>query len=309
MPANHRDRPRARLAGTEAHTRGIVLVLVFLLAGAVAGAVWLYYAAQRTPAVGSESAGPYTPVLSESTLAVLRELDAPAEIRFYSVLDTATVPDALSAFAGRVDQLLSAYQQAAGGKLKLTRIGAQASLNMDSAAADGVQVFNLDRGEASYLGVALILKGRRETLPRLSPDWEPALEADLTRALVRLQDATRPVPVPAPVALSQINTAAVQEIRALIPNLVAVSVEEATQILREAALKDFKAAAKEMETQVKEAEQRLAQARNGGSEADQQAARKHLLQVQAEQTEKLKQVAARSALQIDTLQQLKAAAR
>ncbi len=58
--------------------------------------------------------------------------------------------------------------------------------------------------------------------------------------------------------------------------------------------------------QIKEAEQRLLQAQSGGSEADQQAALKHLQQVQAEQTEKLKQIAARFKTQVDVFQQLKA---
>jgi hypothetical protein len=111
----------------------------------------------------------------------------------------------------------------------------------------------------------------------------------------------------APVSVSQINTTAVQEVRALIPDLAAVSLDEGTRILREAALKDFEAATKEMGTRVKEAEQRLTQARNGGSPGDQQAALRHLKQLQAEQTEKLKQIAARSKAQVDTLQQLKAA--
>jgi len=307
--ANHSDQPRAQRTGTEAHVRGIILAVICLLAGAVLGAVWLYRAAHRSPAVSNEPTGPQLPVLSDSTLAVLQKLEGPVEIRFYSILDPATVSDSLTAFAGRVDQLLSAYQQAAGDKLKLTRLNSPSNLNPNAPAADGIQVFNLDRGEPCYLGVALVLKGRKESLSRLSPEWEPALEADLTRAIARLLDATRPVPVAAPVALSQINTNAVQEVRTLIPDLAAVSVEEGTRILREAALKDFKAAAKEMEAQVKEAEQRLTQAQNGGSDADQQAAMKHLQQVQAEQTEKLKQIAARSKAQIDTLQQLKAAAR
>ena len=103
------------------------------------------------------------------------------------------------------------------------------------------------------------------------------------------------------------NTTALQEVKALIPNLAAVSEAEATQLLREAALKELTAAAKEMETQIKEAEQRISQAQNGGSEADQQAAKQHLLQLRAEQTEKLKRIAARSRAQIETLQQLKAA--
>jgi hypothetical protein len=125
---------------------------------------------------------------------------------------------------------------------------------------------------------------------------------------MRLIETPRPAAAAA-LAPSEINTNAVQEVKALIPNLGTVSVEEGTRILREAALKDFTAAAKEMETQVKEAEQRLTQAQNGGSDADQQAARKRLQQIQTEQVEKLKQIAARSKAQIDALQQLKAAPR
>ena len=305
--SNHCGRPRTGRAGTGARVEAIILALIVLLAGVVLGAVWLYRTAHHTPAASAEPAAPQSPVLSDSTLAVLQRLNGVVETRFYSILDPATVPESLTAFAGRVDQLLSGYAQAAGGKIKLTRFDSQSHLNPNAASADGIQVFNLEKGEACYLGVALALNGRKETLPRLSPEWESALEADLTRAIARLLDASQPVRVTAPVTVSQINTTAVQEVRALIPNLAAVPLEEGTRILREAALKEFKAAAKEMETQVKEAEQRLTQAQNGGSEADQQAAIKHLQQVQAEQTEKLKRIAARSKAQIDALQQLKAA--
>ena len=148
--------------------------------------------------------------------------------------------------------------------------------------------------------------GGKRRCPTFLPEWEQALEPDLTRAIVRLLDARRADTVP--LVVSQINTTAVQEVKALIPDLAAVSVEEGREILQDAALKDFTAATKEMETQIKEAEQRLTQAQNGGSDAEQQAARKHLQQVQAEQTEKLKQIAGRSKAQIDTFQQLKAAA-
>ena len=95
----------------------------------------------------------------------------------------------------------------------------------------------------------------------------------------------------------------------MIPDLAAVSLEEGKKVLQEAALKDFTAAAKEMRAQIKEAEQRLAQAQQGGTEAERQAARAHLQQVQAEQTEKLKEIAARSQAQVEAFEQLKAAAR
>jgi PHD/YefM family antitoxin component YafN of YafNO toxin-antitoxin module len=170
--------------------------------------------------------------------------------------------------------------------------------------ADGITAYNLDKGEACYLGITLALNGRKETLPHLSPEWEQALEPDVTRAIIRLVDVPRSVTFPT--AVSQINTAAVQEVRALIPDLSAVSVKAGKQILLDAAYKEFAAAANEMQTQVKEATQRVTQAKNGGTDAERQAALQHLQQLQAEQAEKLKAIAAKSKAQVDTFLQLKA---
>jgi hypothetical protein len=281
-----------------------ILVLVVLLAGIGFGAVWLYQTAHRATSESSGSPSPQPLGLSESTLAALQKLSAPLEIRFYSVLDPASVPESLTAFAGRVDQLLSAYQQAADGKIKLTRFTAQSNLRFNDAPADGIQVFNLDKGEACYLGVALDYKGRKESLPHLSSEWEQALEPDLTRASLRLVEATQPVP--APVAISQVNTAAVREVKALIPDVAAVSVEDGKKLIQAAALKEFAAVAEQMKTQRAEAEQRLGQIQTNGSEADRQAAIKQLQQLQTEQSDKLKQIAAKSQAQIQAFQQLKA---
>lgn len=302
---NHSGRPSRRPRGEEAGARSIVLVLALLLVAAAVSAVWVYRATHHVPVAVGESTGTQPATLSDTTLTTLQKLDSVLEIRFYSVLDPASLPDSVMAFASRVDQLLSAYQQAASGKINLTRFDSRLKLNPNAARADGVQAFNLDKGEACYLGVALAFQGRKETLPYVSPEWEQAVEPDLTRAIIRLVEAPRPAGAAA-LAPLEVNTNVVQEVKALISNLGTVSVEEGTRILREAALKDFTAAAKEMERQVKEAEQRLTQAQKGGSDADQQAAMKHLRQVQAEQTEKLKQIAARSQAQIDALQQLKA---
>jgi hypothetical protein len=292
--------------GEQAGTRTTVLLLVVCLLGIAASTVWFYSASKRGPAGASAPTSSTSAILlSDSTRAVLGRLDSPLDIRFYALLDPATVPDSVTAFAGRVGQLLSAYQQEAGGKIKVTSVNSPSNPNANAALTDGITVFNLDKGEACYLGVALVLNGRKETLPHLSPEWEQALEPDLTRAIIRLLDAPRSVTVPMIVA--QINTNAIREVRALIPDVAAISVEEGKRILREAALKDFAAAAKEMETQVKEAELGLSQARNGGTDAAQQAAMKHFQQVQAEQAEKLKEIAAKSKAQIDTFQQLKAA--
>ena len=130
------------------------------------------------------------------------------------------------------------------------------------------------------------------------------MEPDLTRAIIRLVDVPRSITIP--MAVSQINTATVQEVRALIPDLATVSAQAGKQTLLDAAYKEFAAAAKEMQTQVKEAEQRVTQAQNGGTDAERQAALQHLRQLQAEQAEKLKAIAAKSKAQVDTLLQLKA---
>ena len=300
-------RTKSQRTSEQAGARTLLLFLTVFLLGIAVSALWFCANAKRGSGAASQETGDSPTLrLSDSSKAALNRLDSPLEIRFYAVLDPATVSDSLTAFGGRVDRLLSTYQQAADGKIKVTRVDSPSNLNPNAAAADGIRAFNLDKGEACYLGLALTYKGRKESMPHLSPEWEQALEPDLTRAIIRLLDSPQPITVP--VATSQINTVAVQEVRALIPNLATVSFEAGREILQDAALKDFTAAAKEMETQLKEAGQRLTQAQNGGSEADQQAAKQYLQQVQAEQTEKLKQIAAKSKAQIDTLQQLKASA-
>lgn len=110
-----------------------------------------------------------------------------------------------------------------------------------------------------------------------------------------------------PVAASQppISPAAIEEVKQAVPNFASVSVEDGEKILRTAALKEFSAAAKEMNDQVKKAQQQLLEAESGQSEAAQQAAMKQVQQTQAAAAEKLKQVAARLDAQIAALKSLK----
>ncbi|HEY5911900.1 MAG TPA: Gldg family protein [Verrucomicrobiae bacterium] len=285
-----------------AKAQTLILLLVCFVMGIAVGAFWVYRAAQaqRTAGENRESGGP----LSEATRTVLQRLKSPLEIRFYSILSKESTSDSLRGFAGRVDQLLAAYQSEANGRIKLTRIDSQSYGNANAAVRDGIKPFDAEQEEASFLGLAVVMNGQRESLPRLAPEWEPALEPDLTRAIARLIDSTRPAPPPPDVA--QLQNKAAEEIKALIPDVAAVSSEEGTRILREAALKEFQAAVKEAETQLKEAQQNLADAQNK-SDAEQQAARKRLLQIQSEQMAKLKDVAARADAQIEAFKRLKSA--
>ena len=297
---------RRSRAGERASVRTVLLFAVFFLLGIAVSAFWLYFTSARSPSGGTRgTSGAPVIQLSDSTRAVLSRLNSPLEIRFYDLLDPATVPEPVAAFAGRVDQILAAYQQAGGDNIKVTRVNSPSNLSANAAVADGIQAFNQDKGEACYLGLALVLKGHKERLPRLSPEWEQALEPDLTRAIARLLDATQPVSTPG--AVSQVYTNALREVQTLIPDPGAVSVEEGKRILREATLKEFAAATTNMQTRVKEAEQLVDQAQKSGSDAERQAAIKHLLQVQADETEKLKHIAAKSKAQMDAFERLKTA--
>jgi hypothetical protein len=119
----------------------------------------------------------------------------------------------------------------------------------------------------------------------------------------------RPAPPPqAPpsVVIPQVmDPAIIDEVKQSVPNYASISLDDGENILRAAALKDFAAAAKELNDQVAAAQQKLEQSQNGQSPDDQQTAMKHLQDTQAAEAEKLKQVAARLQTQIATLKSLK----
>jgi len=155
--------------------------LAFVLGIALTG-IWFH----RLHAV-SESAG-----LSVSTKNMLGQLGAPVTIRFYSLLPAGSADEALQAFAGRVAQLLNAMQTASGGKIQLANLNTPAETYAAAASADGIRPFNLDKGDACFLGLAIASGKNSEAFARLQPEWEPALEFDLVRAIQRVSATTAP---------------------------------------------------------------------------------------------------------------------
>ncbi len=275
-----------------AGARAILLVLVVLALG-LGGALFYNHSLHRgTP--------DELPKLSDATKAVLQSLDAPVELRFYSLL---APPDAtLPAFADRVERLLSAYEREAGGKLTFSRQAAMSDATANAAAKDGVKAFNLEKGDACFLGIAVVQANHREALAQLSPDWEPALESDLTRALVRVLSKP-PVVIPAETVK---NAAAADEaVKTMIPNVAAVSLEDGSRQIRDTSLKEFRDTMTELEGRVKEAEQRIEQTQASGSEAEQQAARKQLQDVQKERAAKLQQIAEQAMARVAAWERLK----
>jgi hypothetical protein len=288
-----------RRDGQQASARIVLLVVVCFLLGIAVSAYW-FQRGKNKPKPEPETK---LVVLSDGTKDVLKRLDSPVEIRFYSLLDPASVSESVRAFAGRVNELLSAFEREGERKVMVTRFNSRSDSDANAASTDGIQAFNLDKGDACFLGLTVARAEQKESFPRLSPEWEPAIEFDLARAIARVT-ATKPAETPL-AYLNRTDTNATAEVKRALPNLGSMSLEEGTQVLREAALNEFKAAAGEMEAQLRQARERLTAAQNGKSEAEQQAAMKELQRIQAEQTEKLKQIGARLQAQIAELERLK----
>jgi hypothetical protein len=112
---------------------------------------------------------------------------------------------------------------------------------------------------------------------------------------------------PKPQSARLIDPVALETVKRSIPDVNAASLEAGKRILREAAVTEFEQAVLDLQARQKKAEQDFIQAQNNKSDEQQRAATKKLQELQAEQMEKLKQIAADSQAQIDAFEQLKAA--
>ncbi len=285
----------------------VFLVVIVFLAGAAVGMWWHQRKVRivtQESLSQSESESQATS-LSDASKSLLGHLTTPVEVRFYIKQDLKQLPASLRSFAGRADQLVSEFERASAGKLRVSREDPMTvSAAKPAAKADGIQPIDTGDGDLCYLGLTVSCGGRKEVLPQLLPEWEAALESDFARAIARVvagaKDAKPPVQV------VPIDPAISNEVARAFPDLPVISLQEGTQILRDAALEQFKTAAAEMQSRVKEAEQKLSELVTAGSDADKEAARKNLQKVQSEQTEKLKEITQRLQTQITVLEQLKA---
>lgn len=286
--------PGAQTARASGRGGSMLMLAVFVL-GAVLAGIWFKYGARTT----GDGTG-----LSDQTLGLLHHLNSPVELRFYSALPPDSAPGPLQDFSRRVDRLLSEFQSANASQIHVVRKLSTSGADADLAAADGIQPFNLDKGDACFLGVTVASGGRKESLARLQPDWEPALPFDLARAILRVTATSSSLVVKASPPVFPETT---NDIRRLIPDINGTSLEDGIGILRQAAVGKFSAAGAGMEKQIQAAQQQLADAQNGRPEAEQQAALKHLQQVQLEQADKVKLIAAQLQAQISAFEQMKTA--
>jgi hypothetical protein len=133
----------------------------------------------------------------------------------------------------------------------------------------------------------------------LAPEWEQALEPDLTRAIVRADDAR-----PSVQAVARADTDTLNAVKRAIPNIDSISLEDGTSALRNASLAQFMQAAQKLEADIKNAQEQILRSQGAEAEADAEKLRK----IQKEGIERLQQIALNSHAQIAALKQLKKAA-
>ena len=140
----------ALIAKNGGSVRPFILLWVVCLLGVAGGALWFYGTTRRGLTEASKEEGQPENALSHATRSVLKRLDSPVQIRFYALLDSASVPASVQALARHVDQLLSEYQREAGDKIQVTRYHSRSDLKAAAvaASADGLKPFNLDKGGA-----------------------------------------------------------------------------------------------------------------------------------------------------------------
>lgn len=296
--------PRSGQAGT----RVVILAVVCLLLGAAGGVYWGLQRG-RAKEAGSVEALP-EPVsaggLSAASRRVLAQLSAPVEIRFHAVLGESQGAQSWQAFAGRVETLLKEFADASEGRVTVTRLPATPQTKArTAAAADGMEMFSVGRNEQAFCGIAVVCGQQRAVLPRLAPDWEEALELDLSRAIARVAGGVTSgglVLNPA-----TIDPAVTEEVRRALPELATLTVEEGTLKLRAAAVDEFKVAVEKMNAEMARMQARLASAQASGSETDVAAVREELLELQTAQAEAMSEISRRTQARIAALEQLKGA--
>lgn len=139
--------------------------------------------------------------LSPGTREILspQELTEPIELTFYFSRDAAARAPDLAAYAGRVREMLQAYQSAARGRIRFIEIDPKRfSEEEDRANAADVEAMNLQGGgDPIYFGLAgANAIDDKRAIPFFDMAREPFLEYEITRLIYELEN-----PEPAKVAL------------------------------------------------------------------------------------------------------------
>lgn len=131
--------------------------------------------------------------LSKGTRDLIKSLDTPVSLRFYTTQDEG-MPVFMKSYARQVEDLLLEIKQSAGGKIALQKFDPKPDSDAeDSANLDGVTGQAIDMEKSIYLGLAASCLDHAAALPFLSPSREDLLEYDIARLIAQVSRPKKPV--------------------------------------------------------------------------------------------------------------------
>ncbi|WP_028319961.1 GldG family protein [Desulfatiglans anilini] len=132
--------------------------------------------------------------LSEGTRNILARLDEPVTIQFFFSRESADLVGQMKLYARRVEDFLSEYERAAGGKIVIERVDPKPDSDAeDWALSYGLKSLPTGGGEPFYCGLAFLCQDREEVIEFLDPGREDLLEYDVTRSIQRVSAGARGV--------------------------------------------------------------------------------------------------------------------
>jgi ABC-2 type transport system permease protein len=132
--------------------------------------------------------------LSRGTASTLKSVAEPVEITFVYSRSIGQEYPAIRAYAARARELLGAYADQSGGRVRVREIDPKPfSPAEDEALAAGITALDTDGNDPLYFGIV----GRNtiddeRVIPFLAPERETTLEYDLTRMVARLDNPEPP---------------------------------------------------------------------------------------------------------------------
>ncbi len=138
--------------------------------------------------------GLYT--LSDGSKSVLGKLSEPILLQFFFTEDLATEFTSIREYAMRVRDLLEEYVASSNGMLRMEVINPEPFTDAeDLAVSNGLQGVSISSGgERLYFGLAATnTTDDLEVMPFFQQEREPFLEYDLTRLILSLDNAKKPV--------------------------------------------------------------------------------------------------------------------
>jgi ABC-type uncharacterized transport system involved in gliding motility auxiliary subunit len=133
--------------------------------------------------------------LSEGSRNIAASLQEPVTVRLYYSREAAADIPTLRAYADRVEGLLSEFETAGAGMLRLEVLEPEPfSETEDEAVQAGVQGVMLESDTVLYFGlIATGSTDERSVIPFLDPSREASLEYDISRLIYQLGRPVRPV--------------------------------------------------------------------------------------------------------------------